>query len=122
MSCAQPLHNAPNRQLTLGRRAPVCRLTHAILDAAFDRLGFSQERKAIFARDFELDNLDFKSLYAKTVGRSWIFFSWVAVFELFAIFPRYGLSGQDQHSGFPLRVLAWVHIANKTQDGVDRGC
>lgn len=93
---------------SLLRHVSTSKLTHMVLDTAFDRLGFSDERKAVFARDFEISNLDYKSLFAKTVQRSYVFFAVGAVFQLFAILPRYGLNGQGDE---PARTLSWLHLA-----------
>ena len=88
------------------------RLTRMVLDTAFDQLGFSDERKAVFARDFEIRNLDYSSLWSKTVQRSYAFFASVAVFQLFAILPRYSNThdGQAAEGGIPLRALSWLYL------------
>jgi len=100
------------------RHVSAKKLTNLVLDNAFDRLGFSDERKKLFAHDFEIANLDYRSLFARTVQSSYFFFAMSAVFQLFAVFPRYGVDPQGDEparaSWFYLDSHMYLGLANRS--------
>jgi hypothetical protein len=93
----------------------------AVLDAAFDQYGFSEERKSIIAKDFAVSHLSYAHLFHKIMRRSTHFFAVVVLFQLFACLPRHALRrganrplalGQE---AVPFRA-AWVYVNSSALD------
>ena len=68
--------------------------------------GFSDERKAVIARDFTVSNFSYRHLLWKTLRRSHRFFAVVVLFQLFAVIPT------RHPQRVPLRA-AWIY-SNQT--------
>ena len=91
-----PSGDAERRTQTDVKRSVVKQLAGArritdrfVLDQAFDQFGFSEERKAVIARDFAVSHLQYAHLFAKIIRRSSFFFAVVVLFQLFAVLPRH---------------------------------
>ena len=91
----------------------------AVLDAAFDQFGFSEERKDVIAKDFAVSHLAYAHLFYKILRRSHRFFAIAVLFQLFACLPRHSLRRQEilavgsspyaRDVALPFRA-AWIHL------------
>ena len=92
------------------------RLNDIVISHVGDDLGFGEERKHVLASEFEISNLNYRSLFNRTIRRSYRFFAAAVLFELFAVLPRHMTvpTGAVLHGGAPIAHASFPLDASRT--------